>query len=323
MLSAALCLTGMQARADNAAPTFTLNADEAPDPQPWSDPASFSYTKDKGSKAAIAADLAGRLDWALGPTTANTGFARLVAHRNTAAGSQTENYAAEAGLHFEQNTAPRGSTDPDDFKNAYYLFHDLSLAYVYETNFDDEADGCDATPRPAACVRSHQSSLRLKWTLQPYHYGWDTAPSFLDGAPTAASPAVAYAFGPLLTLFADDLVDAKAKNGLKPKGVVSGAAASLNLTLSPKILDYRFVFRASVQQTEAFQRPASRKTGFAGDSTLTKVSLDYDFGLRSFDAGPGWSPSIGISYVKGDDPLHGKLNRQETVFGVKLSYKSK
>jgi hypothetical protein len=313
ILSAATCLIGAQAHAQN--PNFTLNADEAPNAQPWSEPASFSYSKDKGSKAALSLDAAGKLSWRLGADTTSTGFSRLVAHRNTATGDQVENYALQVGLHFEQDTA--GSV-PD--RNAFYLFHDLSLGYEYKTNFDDEADGCDATPKPVDCVRSHEESLRLEWTLQPFHLSWERVPAYLDGKLTDQSPGIAYSFGPQITFFADDVVDAPTKNGIKPKGTATGAVGRLSLALSPKALDYRLVLRGSIQQTEIFHRPTSRAAGLPEDSTLNKLSLDYDLGPRAFLGESGWAPSIGVSYVKGDDPLTGTMNRERTIFAFKLAY---
>ncbi len=315
ILSAAACLVGAHAHAQNS--TFTLNADEAPSDQPWSDPASFSYSKDKGSKAALSLDAAGKLAWRLGDATTSTGFGRFVAHRNTATGAQVENYAAEVGLHFEQSTASGDLPDP----NAFYLFHDVSLGYDYKTNFDDEADGCDATPKPAECVRSHERSVRLAWTLQPFHLSWERVPAYVGGKLTEQSPDVAYSFGPVITVFADDLVDAPTVNGGKPKGTATGAVGKLSLALSPRALDYRLVLRGSIQQTEFFHRPTSRQAGLPEDSTLNRLSLDYDLGPRAFLGEAGWAPSVGVTYTKGDDPLIGVANRERTVFAFKLAYR--
>lgn len=307
-----------------AAPEFTLNAEEAPDDAPWSDPASLAYTKNAGDKASIALDLAARADWRMGSAaeTTNTMFVRGVAHRDNAEGSQVESYSAEVGAHFEPNTVPAGSTDPRDFDKAWYLFNDLSLAYAYTTNFDDEKDGCDATPTPTGCARSHESSLRLKWAVQPYRTAFESVQAYVDGRPTPESPAVAYAFGPVFTLFSDQVVDAKADAGApKPKGNVTGAAASLGAAFAPKALNYRLVLRLSVQQVETLSRADARETSFPQHSTKGKASLDYELGLRSFEKGPGWTPSIGISYEKGDDPLAGKFDQERTKIAFKLSYK--
>lgn len=314
ILTAAACLVGAPARAQDS--SFTLNADEAPNAQPWSDPASFSYIKDKGDKAALSLDAVGKLNWRLGRET-TTGFGRFVAHRNTATGNQVENYAAEVGFHLEQGPVQGDLPDP----NAFHVFHDVSLGYDYKTNFDDEADGCDATPKPVDCVRSHERSVRLAWTLQPFHPSWERVPAYKDGKLTDESPDVAYSFGPVITVFADDLVDSPTVNGVKPKGTATGAVGKLSLALSPKALDYRLVLRGSIQQTEFFHRPTSRQAGLPEDSTLNRLALDYDLGPRAFLGEAGWAPSVGLSYTKGDDPLTGVANRERTVFAFKLAYR--
>jgi hypothetical protein len=318
-LVAAFCLVALQAHAEDNQPKFTLNADEAPDSKPWSEPATLSYTKDAGEKAAFVLDAAARWDWRVGnpKTSTNTGFGRLVAHRNTTTGEQVESYSAEVGLHIEPKTKATTSNHPSE---GFSTYHDLSLGYVYTTNFDDEADGCDETPKPATCVRSHGESIRLKWTLQPYHPSWDSRVSYVGDKPSSDSPNLAHSFGFLLTPFADAVVDAKAVDGVKPDGTVAGVAAHASLALSPKFRDYRLVFSASVQQTEAFIRSNSREQAFPSDSTLLKLSLDYDLGPRAFLKEKGWAPSIGVAYVKGDNPLAGKLDQEQTVFGVRLTY---
>jgi len=321
---ALLTLVSSVAAAEDAGARFTLNGDETPTDQPWSEPATFSYTRAKGGKDSLALDLAVRRDWRVGPTTESTrtAFVRGVAHRNDAAGSQVESYSAEAGLHFEPSTAT--GTDPRDYAKAWYFFNDLSLGYNYTTNFDDEKDGCDATPRPAYCVRSHQGSVRLKWAVQPYNLAFDAPPAFVDGQVAAESPHVSRAFGVVVTAFTDQVLTAKTDAaGVKPKGNVTGAAVGLNLALSPRIFDYRLVFRASMQQTHAFARSNARRFSFPSSSTLGSLSLDYELGpSRSFEKGPGWVPAIGVSYKRGDDPLSGRLDQEETVIGFKLSHKS-
>lgn len=321
--AASLLASAAHAQSDNA-PKFTLNGDEVPKSQPWTEPAAFAYTKDAGEKASVSVDVAGRVDWRLGDVTetTNTGFVRAVAHRNTDEGSQVESYAGEFGLHFEPNTAPPGSQAPEDFARAWYFFNDLSLGYRYKTNFDDEKEGCDAVPSPASCVRSHEGSARLTWTVQPFHSVFEIAPAFVDGALSDESPAVAYSFGPTLTVFSDQVVHAKVDEaGVKPEGNVTGASAGLALAVSPRLFAYRLVFRGSVQQTEALERANGRRAGFPRSSTLASASINIDLGARSFEKGPAWVPSIGISYTKGDDPLSGKLDQEQTVVGVKLAYR--
>jgi hypothetical protein len=172
-------------------------------------------------------------------------------------------------------------------------------------------------------VRSHEGSARLKWTIQPFTSRFETTEAYVDGKPTAENPIIAYSFGPLITLFSDQVTNAKLDAaGVTPRGNVTGAVGSLNCAISPKLFDYRVVLRASVKQTEAFIRDSRRRAEFSENSTLSSVSLDYDLGLRSFEKGPGWVPSIGVSYTKGDDPLSGKLNQEETVAGFKLTYKA-
>ncbi|MBI1196931.1 MAG: hypothetical protein GC203_03635 [Phenylobacterium sp.] len=323
-IALALTANAAQAQTENA-PKFTLNGDEAPKSKPWTEPAAFTYTKDAGDKASVSIDVAGRVDWRLGSVaeTTNTGFIRAVAHRNTDKGSQVESYAGEFGMHFEPNTVPKGSTAPADFARAWYFFNDLSLGYSYKTNFDDEKEGCDGIPRPASCTRSHEGSARLKWTVQPFQAALETVPAFMDGKPTDDSPALAYSFGPTLTLFSDQVVHAKVDaGGAKPKGNVTGASAGLALAVSPRLFAYRLILRGSVQQTEALERGDRRRAAFPRSSTLGSISIDYELGARSFEEGPAWVPSFGVSYTKGDDPLSGKLDQEQTVVGIKLTYKA-
>jgi hypothetical protein len=321
----ALAATTAHAQSNNA-PKFALNGDEAPKSQPWTEPASFTYTKDAGEKSSISIDVAGRVDWRVGDVTESTrtAFVRAIAHRNTDEGSQVESYAGEFGMHFEPNTVRKGSTDPNDYKDAWYFFNDLSLGYSYKTNYDDEKDGCDATPKPASCVRSHEGSGRLKWTVQPFQSAFELVPAFVDGQPTDGSPPFAYSFGPTVTVFTDQVLHAKNDAaGIKPKGNVTGAAGKIAMALSPKLFAYRLVLRGSLQQTEGFARGDRREPTFPRSSTLGTVAIDVELGARSWEEGPAWVPSFGVSYTKGDDPLSGKLDQEQTVVGIKLTYKAK
>lgn len=313
-------------------PTFSLNADEAPSPKPWTEPASFSLSKDAGKKSAFVADVAGRLDWletsdALQPSkqgVANTRFARLVAHRNNTVGEQVENYEIEAGLHREWRTGPAVSKDPHVYDEAFFLYQDVSLGLASKTTFDDEEKGCDVAPKPARCIRFRDKSARLKWRFQPYKSAYmERVPAWVAGKATDDSPLIGWSWTPLVTLFVDDVFDAKVdENGVKGKGVVSGAVVELKGALNPALFDYRFTLSASITQTQAFQREDKRKANFAANSTLSKVSLDLALGHRAFENTTGWAPSFGVSYIKGDDPLSGKLDKANTFIGVKITYRT-
>jgi hypothetical protein len=129
---------------------------------------------------------------------------------------------------------------------------------------------------------------------------------------------------PVVTLFYDDLLSAKPNAaGVKPDGSVSGGKASLTFAFSPAFSDYRLILSGNLQFIYAFDRANLRRATFARESSLVKASLDYEFGLRSFEQGSGWVPSFGVAYTKGDDPLTGKLDQDDVVVAFKITYRSK
>jgi hypothetical protein len=292
---------------------FTLNAEESPDSQPWTEPASFGFTKDKGSKATIAADIAARLDRQIQREDPNTVFATLVVHRHTGDDDKQEYYAAQAGLHWEPSWKPIA-----------WLWHDVSVGYSYKTIYPDASSSdCTATPPTAKCTDAHQHSLQFKWQLSPPTLH-NHAPAYHDSSHTSVDgPPIWWSLGPDALFFIDDAFDAQANDaGEKPTGVVSGATFGVSGSASPSILNYGLVFRASVKQTEAFSRDSRRKASFGRNSTVWSASADYEIGKKYFE-GKGWIPSIGVTYTNGDDPLTADLGVSRVVVAFKLTYRGK
>lgn len=73
---------------------------------------------------------------------------------------------------------------------------------------------------------------------------------------------------------------------------------------------------------ETFDRDEGRRSTFPQSVDLISVSLDYEFGERSFDPdASGWSPSIGLTYTQGEDPLNGRRDQDTLVLALKIAYR--
>jgi hypothetical protein len=70
----------------------------------------------------------------------------------------------------------------------------------------------------------------------------------------------------------------------------------------------------------AFSRSGPRKSAFPANAFLFTASVNYEFGVRSFEGRKGWSPSVGLTYNVGDDPLTGRKDTEDTTFVVKVAY---
>jgi len=329
----ATAATGV-ARAEEDKPLvrWAISADEEPKQKVWTQPASVAFTSNADADDSWAVDVALRGDYALpapGQTAqpgqrarrgTTTVFGRLVAHRNTETKNQLETYAGELGMHFEPSTYREGAGQaPGDI---WFLFTDASVAYVDKTVFADPKANCAATPPPAACGDQYERSVRAQVTVSPYHDMFETTAGFADSTHTSViGPAWTHSFSPVLTLFHDEVIDAKVNaSGVTPDGGVSGLKVVLGAATSPRFADYRIVLRGSVQHVKTFQRNAARRATFEARTDLFKLSADYEFGPRSFLGETGWAPSLGVTYTRGDDPLSGKRDVDTTVIGFKLKF---
>jgi len=326
--AALLAVTSDSAWADG--PDFSLNASSTPATSPATDPADISLKHDAGSGTFVVADAAAQYKFRIDPTQSTVqGKISAEAHRDTTTGSQVESYALAVGLHFdgigflEKKVPPKpkiGDNINNIVNNQNILFpNDISIGFNYQTNFADQTSACKSTPAVVSCLRSHTNSLRAKWTVSPYIR---SLTRYRDSASSSDPIKLVkyYAITPTFSLFTDQAIDTKinAASGTKLKGNVTGGTAAIAFSLQPPILGYKITLRGSVQQTELFVRDAPRQAAFPLHSTLESASIDYEFANLSIDKSSHVIPSFGASYAHGDDPLSGKLNRNEWVLGLKI-----
>src|SRR5262249_12851588 len=146
----------------------------------------------------------------------------------------------------------------------------------------------------AFCDTQYKESVRLLGTVDLFQGWWEhtysyrrTGPPPAEGEPaprTINGPLFAYSFQPVATFFYDDATNAPTDPSTFTRidGAVAGVQARLGGAISPRPLDYRLVLRGSYALTEAFDRDSGRRSTFPASSHLLTVSLDYEFGVRSF-----------------------------------------
>lgn len=306
-----------------AAQDITLTGDEAPSVQPWTQPASLSYVdSSEDSEDRLALDAALKVSMRL--YDANTWFVRGVAHVSDQAKKEQETYKLQGGLHFENSFG--GETDAQGIRRgALSLYTDVTLGWNSKADFADPDDpACLADPTLIACGTQHQRSYRLAVDFQPYLTGWADTYTLIsqpDGT-IRTGGQWAYSFAPQLVLFHDEVTDAVLNTaGVEEDGAVAGAKLLLSFAFSPPVFDHRLNVRASFQHMQALHRSDERAAAFPASTSLVKASIDYEFGARSWDAGGGWSPSVGIAYSSGEDPLDGRKDKDDVTVGLRLTYR--
>jgi hypothetical protein len=302
---------------------ISVQGDEVPKLAPWTQPAAFNYTIDNNGDDSYAIDVAARIDTPVGQSSDNTVFARVVVHANNLISKRQEFYSVEAGFHYEGDSAPEGTTDPKILAEAWYWAADFSLAYNSRAVYPLASPSCMLDPSNPVCDTQYQRSLRLAATVQPFSPAWEDVP-FLNGEGRVDGPAIAYSFAPAVSLFYDHVTESVVDpvSGRHATGDVAGARILAGGMIAPRMFDYRLVFRVSAQLVQAFSRSDDREASFPESSGLVRLSLDYELGHQSIIPGPGWAPSIGISYVNGRDPLAGLPEQDNFVIGFRLTYKT-
>ncbi|KQY84793.1 hypothetical protein [Brevundimonas sp. Root1423] len=302
---------------------ITLTGDEAPSVQPWTQPASLSYVESsEDSEDKLALDAALKVSMRL--SGVNTWFVRAVAHVSDQSKKEQETYKLQGGFHFE-NRFGGVEVSPGISRGELSLFTDVTLGWNSKADFADPGDpACVADPALIACGTQHQRSYRLAADFQPYMTGWAGTYTLIpqsDGSVRTGNQW-AYSFAPQVVLFHDEVTEAVLNTaGVEEDGAVSGAKLVLSFALSPPAFQHRLNMRASYQHMQAFHRSDAREAAFPSSSSLIKASIDYEFGARSWDAGGGWSPSIGVAYTSGEDPLDGRKDKDDVTVGVRLTYR--
>uniref|UniRef100_B0T9L2 Uncharacterized protein n=1 Tax=Caulobacter sp. (strain K31) TaxID=366602 RepID=B0T9L2_CAUSK len=300
---------------DKPQATWTVQAEDMPEKRPWTDPASISFKSVEDGEDSWDIVVAATVAYPVGNIEP---FATVAAIRRTNSEKEQEYYAAKLGLKGEHTW--RSAADV----SLVTLYFDPSIGYTRTTTFKDAKANCAATPPPNGCFKQHEGSVRAQVQIQPFVPGWNPAP-FKDaqGKWTMGPdhPPWFTEFGVVATPFWDKVTDAKRDaTGVKLEGSATGAQVQVSGAFVPAVLDFGLVLRASVKQMLAIDRSGPRQQAFPANATLFTGSISYEFGVRSFESDTGWSPSIGVTYVSGDDPLTGRKKSTDTTFGIKLTY---
>lgn len=326
LASAAAVLIPTTAFAQSSSPSWTLTGEEAPEAQPWTKPASISYvdSSDDGedrTQISLALKVSGRFS----DRSTNSWFVRAIAQVSDRAKKEQETYALQIGAHLEpfRIRTVDGLPDPTSLS----LFTDVSIGYNSKAVFGDPTTAaCVLTPSLPACSTQHERSVRLNIDLQPHLAAWEQTYDYetIDGR-ARTSNVWAYSFSPRALVFYDEVTDAVFNDaGQRAEGGVAGVKWSVSLAVSPPLFDHRLLFRTSYQHISAFDVATARETTFDDSTSLFTASLDYEFGVRSFDNGGkpvGWSPSIGVTYSDGDDALAGRADKDDVTIAFRLTYR--
>lgn len=305
--------------------SWTLTGEEAPQVQPWTQPASLSYVdssedSEDRTQLNLALKVAGQFDG-----SANTWFLRGVAQVSDRAQKEQEAYSVQLGLHLEPATIGTRGGLPDPGQLS--LFTDVSLGYNSKAVFGAPTSAaCLATPGLPACGTQHERSVRLSVDLQPHLAIWEQtyAITTVDGR-TRTSDDWAWSFAPRAVVFYDEVTDAVVDTaGRRAEGGVAGVKWSAGLAVSPPVFDHRLLFRASWQQITTFEVASARELTFDDDTSLVTASIDWELGVRAFDNGgkpKGWAPSIGVTWSDGDDALTGRADKDDVTVAFRLTYR--
>lgn len=325
--------------------TLSVTGAEAPTPQLWTQPSAFSQVEssDEGQDRRTI-DLAARLSRGVGAYsgdwTLDSWFVRAVANVSDQAKKQQENYAAQIGVKLDWNpTTARYRGRIQDLSEAerdaaryaigtaWSAFVDAHIGLNSKATFANlSAEPCLGSPNLPQCGTQDQTSVTVALDIQPYHCSFEAACPRGPGREVLQSEEDtqwSVAFSPRARFFYDEVTEAVLNSeGRREEGGVAGARVTLDLAVSPPVLDNRLVFRVGVQHVRAFSRSDLRAERFPGESELLVASMDVELGHRSTEPGPGWVPSVGIAYSDGEDPLTGRSDRRDTTYAFRLTYKS-
>lgn len=304
--------------------SVTLHAGDEPETRAWTQPATIAYTSRKDDKDSWSLDAALKIQFQPSSTSPNTFFIRGAVQKNTQQKKEAENFNGKVGYSFDFDTAGHDENSDTPNLSAWYFFGDASLGINHKTIFADPKAVCTAIPLPAECGKQRETSLRGTLSLMPFHSSWEETIHFDPESAKWTGPAFTHSFLPVFALFHDEVIDAKVNaSGVKPDGGATGGKVEVKAAASPRFTDYRLILSLTGQHVQAFSRSERRRDTFEKSSTLITVAADYEFGIRSFEEDrSGFIPAFGVSYSKGDDPLSGKIDQDNVVVGLKLTYRS-
>ena len=293
---------------------WTVQAEDIPKQRPWMDPASFGFKSIGGGEDYFDIAAAVSASRHFGDFR---GFASAAVVRRSNPGKEIESYAAKIGAKFEWSS----DLLTGDPRRDVTVYLDPALVYARATTFRDLKAVCTTLPRLATCDDQYQGSVRAELKMQyftpifseaPYRPGpnaeWESGRSFV------------WEFTPVTTLFHDRVVEATTDaTRLKLEGSATGFQTDLAGAVIPRWGDYRVVFRSSVKQMVALDRSGPRAEAFPANAMLFTASATYEWGVRSFEGRKGWTPSVGITYSSGDDPLTARQDSEETTLLFKIA----
>lgn len=295
---------------------WTLQAEDAPETKPWTDPATLSFKSVEDGRDSWDVALAVRAEW---PVRQHRMFVSGAAIRRTATGEEQEFYAAKVGAKLDYNNVGRETHAAEEVS----VYVDPSIGYARTTTFKDPDADCALTPQPVGCFKQHEESLRADVQIQPFMAWMSNAPYLDENTDWKTDHGFFHEIGFVFTPFYDHVIDAKLDaTGVKQKGKAAGLQSLAAIAVTPSWLDYRLVYRASAKHMVAAERSGARRGAFPANAFLFETSLVYEFGMRSFEGGKGWTPSFGISHASGDDPLTGRTKGKDTTIAFKLSVKN-
>ncbi|MDI1326070.1 MAG: hypothetical protein PSV23_04640 [Brevundimonas sp.] len=311
--------------------TLTVAGDEAPKVQAWTQPAAFSYvSSSESSEDRATLDLAVRhqapvvsfaLPWV---GDADHWFVRGLVHISDQEKKEQEAFALGLGVKFQRAIVDENAPI-EEVDRAWFLQTDSSVAFASKVVFPDRSSAaCVLDPTQTVCGEQTQQSVRIAFDFLLYNRGLETRNTVVDsdGDGRLDNEGWVSSFSPpTLRLFHDEVTQAVLGDFGEETGGVTGARAVIGFAVSPPVFQNRIVMRSSYQRMWAFSVSDERANSFPEDSDLFTASIDFELGHRSFESGPGWQPSIGINYSSGEDPLDGRIEKEETVVGFRLTYK--
>lgn len=318
---AAICAFGFASatQAQTAPPSidWTVNAEDAPKSTPWTEPASIGFKSVEGGDESwnVSVAVRGQL---------GRGFASAAVIRKTGSSDEQEHYAFKVGASLDYWFRRPAGQELDETT----VYFDPSIGLTQTTTFaEEDATTCATVPAPPTCRDQRETSVRAELKLQVFRPRWSSAPQWDEGPPSAWTTGgddFFFDWSPTFTLFHDEVIDAKADAaGLQHDGGVSGLQSSVAGALTPRFWDYRIVLRGSARQLTTLDRSGARRDVFPANAFVWSASVNYEWGVRSFEAGrKGWSPSVGLTYTSGDDPLTGRKDVSDWALLFKISLKS-